>query len=55
MASITLDDVVIDFPLYGMQPGLRSTIVRRAVGGLLQRSEDADRQVVVRALDHVTF
>lgn len=53
MASITLDDVVIDFPLYGMQPGLRSTIVRRAVGGLLQRSEDADRQVVVRALDHV--
>ena len=54
MASITLDDVVIDFPLYGVRPGLRSTLVRRAVGGFLQRSDDADQLIVVRALDHVT-
>jgi ABC-type polysaccharide/polyol phosphate transport system ATPase subunit len=55
MASITLDDVVIDFPLYGMQPGLRSAIVRRTVGGLLQRSDEANQRVVVRALDHVSL
>ena len=54
MASIALDDVVIDFPLYGARPGLRSTIVRRAVGGLLQPSDDADKPIVVRALDHLT-
>jgi ABC-type polysaccharide/polyol phosphate transport system ATPase subunit len=54
VASITLDDVVIDFPLYGVRPGLRSTLVRRAVGGFLQRSDDADQLIVVRALDHVT-
>lgn len=55
MASIVLDDIVVDFPLYGVRPGLRSTLVRRAVGGLLQSSSDADQLVVVRALDHVTL
>lgn len=54
LASITLDDVIIDFPLYGVRPGLRTTLVRRAVGGLLQSSNEAD-PIVVRALDHVTL
>jgi ABC-type polysaccharide/polyol phosphate transport system ATPase subunit len=51
MASIVLKDVVVDFPIYGLQKSLR-----KALFGLLQRrNEVAEKRVVVRALNHVSF
>jgi histidinol-phosphate phosphatase family protein len=54
LASIILENVVTDFPIYGSQPSLRETLLNRAVGGLLRRSED-NKRVFVRALDRVSL
>jgi homopolymeric O-antigen transport system ATP-binding protein len=54
MASITLENVFTDFPIYGSQPSLRQAILNRTVGGLLRRSVD-NKRVFVRALDNVSL
>ena len=49
MASIILDDVVVDFPVYGVQKSLR-----RMLFGLFLR-DAADKRVVVRAINHLSM
>jgi len=49
MASIILGDVVVDFPVYGVQKSLR-----RMLFGLFRRGA-ADKRVVVRALNHLSM
>ena len=52
MAWIRLQDVVIEFPIYGSaNRSLKTTLVCATTGGVLARS--AANQVVVRALDNV--
>jgi ABC-type polysaccharide/polyol phosphate transport system ATPase subunit len=55
VSSITLENVVVDFPLYGMEPSFRTDLIGRAVGGLLQRTGQRGNRVVVRALDRVSL
>jgi lipopolysaccharide transport system ATP-binding protein len=54
MAWIRLQDVVVEFPVYGSASrSVKNTFVRAATGGILARGA-ADR-VVVRALDQVSL
>jgi lipopolysaccharide transport system ATP-binding protein len=54
MASISAQNLVVDFPVYGSaQRSLKHTVLRAATGGAFARA-DNDR-VVVRALDDITF
>lgn len=53
MASLILDDVTVDFPIYGAQKSFRSAL-QSATGGLIRR-EAADRRITVRALDHFSL
>jgi ABC-type polysaccharide/polyol phosphate transport system ATPase subunit len=53
MASITLDNVTVDFPIYGTQRSLRKQLFRAATGGLIHRGGPGEKRVVVRALDRV--
>lgn len=54
MAQISVDNIVVDFPIYGGKSrSLKSAVMRTATGGLLAR--DAADRVVVRALDHCSF
>lgn len=53
MASLILDDVTVDFPIYGAQKSFRSAL-RAATGGLIRR-EGTDRHIMVRALDHFSL
>jgi|SRR5215469_4782607 len=53
MTSLILDNVTVDFPIYGAQKSFRSAL-RAATGGLIRR-EGADRRITVRALDHFSL
>jgi ABC-type polysaccharide/polyol phosphate transport system ATPase subunit len=55
LAEIVLENVVAEFPIYGAQPSLRKALFGRAVGGLLKRSDETTKRVVVRALDRVSL
>jgi len=54
MANITLENVVIDFPIYGTQMSFRSELFHRATGGLIRR-DNASKRVTIRALDNLNF
>jgi ABC-type polysaccharide/polyol phosphate transport system ATPase subunit len=49
MASIILEDVIVDFPVYGLQKSLRRALFSLLVPGA------ADQRVVVRALNHFSL
>jgi ABC-type polysaccharide/polyol phosphate transport system ATPase subunit len=53
MASITLDNVVVDFPVYGLQRSLRKALFGRMIGGVHQG--DANKHIVVRALKDISL
>lgn len=54
MASITLDSVSVDFPIYNLSSrSLKKTFLRLTTGGTL--SNDAHKCVVVKALDNITL
>jgi ABC-type polysaccharide/polyol phosphate transport system ATPase subunit len=55
VASITLTDVTVDFPIYGSQKSFRSELLGRATGGLIRREGPRQRRVSVRALDHISL
>ena len=55
MASITLDNVTADFPIYGPTPSFRRELIGQAIGGLLRRSTARGKRVTVRALDGVSL
>jgi ABC-type polysaccharide/polyol phosphate transport system ATPase subunit len=55
MAAIIVDDIHVEFPIYGSARSLRSTLLARATGGLIQRDAGHQRRVVVKALSGVSF
>ena len=55
MVSITLENVITEFEIYGMRPSLRLALINRAIGGLMRRSTGSGKRVVVRALDDISL
>jgi lipopolysaccharide transport system ATP-binding protein len=54
MTYLRAQDVVVDFPIYGVHSrSLKKVAVRAATGGSFAR--DAGERVVVRALDHINL
>ena len=54
MSSLVVENVSVDFPIYGSQRSLRKVLFERATGGFVQRDAAKDR-VVVKALSDITF
>ena len=55
MVSIAVDNLTIDFPIYGSSHrSLRQTLFART-GGLIRREGARHKRVVVRALDNISF
>ncbi len=53
-ASLRLDDVTVDFPVYGVNGrSLKNDLLRKGTGGLIGRDEGS--RVTVRALEEVTL
>jgi len=55
MSSIVLQNIRVDFPIYGATRSLRTTIFQRAAGGLIFREGKHQERVVVRALNDVSL
>ena len=55
MATVIVEDVHVEFPIYGTARSLRSTLLAHATGGLIQRDAGRQRRVVVKALSGVSF
>lgn len=54
MSSITAENMVVEFPIYGAQSrSIKNTAMRAVTGGVL--SQDAQDKVVVKALDDISF
>jgi ABC-type polysaccharide/polyol phosphate transport system ATPase subunit len=54
MASVELNDVCIEFPIYDADRSFRKSLLKRRTGGTLAQDQRTGR-AVVRALDCVTF
>jgi ABC-type polysaccharide/polyol phosphate transport system ATPase subunit len=54
VASLILENVTLDFIIYGSQKTFRSAL-RQATGGFIRRERQRPSQVTVRALDQVSF
>lgn len=54
MASVEVQNVRVDFLVYGAQRSFRKVLFERATGGLVMRDKKSDR-VVVRALTNVNL
>lgn len=54
MASVILESVTVDFPIYGYQKSFRSAL-RSSTGGMIKREGHADAHVTVRALDDLSL
>lgn len=52
MTSLILEDVSVDFPIYGSQRSLRRVLFERATGAFVQREKD---RVTVKALRNISF
>jgi ABC-type polysaccharide/polyol phosphate transport system ATPase subunit len=52
MASLVLDNVCVDFPIYGVQRSLRRVLFDRATGAFVQHERD---RVTVKALRDISF
>src|SRR5438477_6615501 len=55
MAAIVVENVVLDFPIYGMQRSLRRALFQRAAGGLIHKKDAQHNHVGVTALAGVSF
>jgi len=55
MASIVVENVVTEFPIYGSQAGFRKALFHKAVGGLIRRGGVGDRRLAVRALEDISL
>ncbi len=54
MSVVSARDLVVEFPIYDAKSrSLKNTVLRAATGGAI--ASDSANNVVVRALDHVTF
>jgi ABC-2 type transport system ATP-binding protein/lipopolysaccharide transport system ATP-binding protein len=55
MASIVLDKVCVDFPIYDSDRSLRKLLFRGKVGGIVSSDATRRRRVTVRGLDNLSF
>lgn len=55
MASITLENVTADFPIYGPAPSFRKELLNNAIGGLLRHSSGGRKRITIRALDNISL
>jgi ABC-type polysaccharide/polyol phosphate transport system ATPase subunit len=55
LASVLLEDVTVDFPIYGSAKSFRTELLGRATGGLILREGRHRQRVVVRALERVSL
>jgi ABC-type polysaccharide/polyol phosphate transport system ATPase subunit len=55
VARIALDNVTVDFKLYGANYSLRQTLFGRTGGRIRQEGERRKRRVIIRALEDVSF
>jgi ABC-type polysaccharide/polyol phosphate transport system ATPase subunit len=55
MTAVILDNVFVEFPIYGTGRSLRTALFAHATGGLIQRDATSRRRVVVKALNGVSF
>jgi ABC-type polysaccharide/polyol phosphate transport system ATPase subunit len=56
MARVVLENIRVDFPIYGFQQrSLRTAIIRRATGGLIRREGRNKERILVRALNDVSL
>jgi ABC-type polysaccharide/polyol phosphate transport system ATPase subunit len=54
VASITLENVIVDFPVYGLQKSLRKALFSRVVGGTVAH-EETSKRVYVRAVNNMSI
>jgi len=52
MTSLILDNVCVDFPIYGSQRSLRRVLFDRATGAFVERKKD---RITVKALRNISF
>jgi len=55
MAAVVLDNVSVDFPIYGAHLSLRKALFDRATGGIIRRNETGHHRVVINALRDVSL
>jgi homopolymeric O-antigen transport system ATP-binding protein len=55
MTSISLENVVVDFTIYGTQMTFRSELMHRATGGFIRKENGNKRRVTIRALDGINL
>jgi len=55
MAAMVVENVRVDFPIYGTQRNLRTALFERATGGLIQHEGKNKDRVVVKALADVSL
>jgi ABC-type polysaccharide/polyol phosphate transport system ATPase subunit len=55
MAAMVVENVRVDFPIYGTQRNLRTALFERAIGGLIQHEGKNKDRVVVKALVDVSL
>ena len=55
MTTIIVDNVDLDFPIYGMQRSIRRALFQNAAGGFINKKDLQHRHVTVAALAGVSF
>jgi ABC-type polysaccharide/polyol phosphate transport system ATPase subunit len=55
MATIIVQNVHLDFPIYGTQRSLRRALFRRATGGFIHQDATQHHHLVVTALNDIDF
>src|SRR5215213_1292500 len=55
MATMILEDVHVDFPIYGSHRSLRKALFEKATGGLIHHNKRHQSRISVKALDGVSI
>jgi len=55
MASIVLDNVCVDFPIYDSDRSLRKLLFQAKVGGIVRHDQFRRNRVTIRALENLSF
>lgn len=55
MASLVLENVTIDFPIYGSQKTFRHALFEKTTGGFIRREGNNNQRVTVRALENISL
>jgi ABC-type polysaccharide/polyol phosphate transport system ATPase subunit len=55
MPCVILEDVTVDFPIYGAQKSFRTELLDLAAGGLIRREGKRRSRVTVRAIDGISL